>query len=209
VQAVGPGGLYLQHLLPLFAHLRARGLRPMIWADMCLSHPEILDQVPSRRGHGGLDYSTASGDRIPAFASGAGPGHRSRQRLFSIGQRFRNMTTRFSDTILARMRGCADGKRRDVPRVLHVDGAARQGFRRAHRSANRCWGDMPGIPLHSVHVPNCFFSPARGFRDGLGNLSRLGLFAMATRGCQPATYARSPPGAVLTASTTKRVPVLR
>ena len=40
------GRLYLDHYLPLFEQVESAGRRPMIYGDMILAHPEIIDQVP-------------------------------------------------------------------------------------------------------------------------------------------------------------------
>jgi hypothetical protein len=40
------GEIYLQHYLPLFRQVAAAGKRPMIYGDMILSHPEIIEKVP-------------------------------------------------------------------------------------------------------------------------------------------------------------------
>lgn len=40
------GDLYLQHVNPLLTALIERGIQPALWADMILSHPRIIDQLP-------------------------------------------------------------------------------------------------------------------------------------------------------------------
>lgn len=38
--------LFVDHVRPLIAHLRALGKRPALWGDILLSHPEIMEQLP-------------------------------------------------------------------------------------------------------------------------------------------------------------------
>ena len=47
VEKIGVGGLYLKHMLPIIEHVHGRGLRPIIWADIVLSHPEVIRDIPT------------------------------------------------------------------------------------------------------------------------------------------------------------------
>lgn len=40
------GDLYLQHIHAILEGLIHKGIRPALWADMVLSHPEIADRIP-------------------------------------------------------------------------------------------------------------------------------------------------------------------
>jgi hypothetical protein len=51
-----------------------------------------------------------------------------------------------------------------------TDALRAQGFDVITASANRCGGDMMGIPNYALHLPNCFYSSRKGARDGMGNL---------------------------------------
>ena len=42
----GAAAVYARHMQPLFEQVIAAGKRPIIWADMPLSHPEALDDFP-------------------------------------------------------------------------------------------------------------------------------------------------------------------
>ncbi len=44
--SVGNGAVYARHVNPLLNHVMAQGKRPMMWADMALSHPEVLSMIP-------------------------------------------------------------------------------------------------------------------------------------------------------------------
>jgi hypothetical protein len=46
IEKIGVGGLYLRQMLPIFEHLNERGLRPMLWDDMILKYPDIIQQIP-------------------------------------------------------------------------------------------------------------------------------------------------------------------
>ncbi|MHC4886733.1 MAG: family 20 glycosylhydrolase, partial [Planctomycetota bacterium] len=46
VREKGIGRVYLEHMLPIFDHIIGRGLRPIIWADIVLTHPEVIDAIP-------------------------------------------------------------------------------------------------------------------------------------------------------------------
>lgn len=42
----GASAVFLRHMKPLFRQVIEAGKRPIIWADMVLSHPECLDEFP-------------------------------------------------------------------------------------------------------------------------------------------------------------------
>lgn len=42
----GPSAVFLRHMKPLFQQVIEAGKRPIIWADMVLSHPECLNEFP-------------------------------------------------------------------------------------------------------------------------------------------------------------------
>ncbi len=43
---VGEGGVYLDHILPLFDHVTDNNKTPGIWGDMLLKYPEIIQSLP-------------------------------------------------------------------------------------------------------------------------------------------------------------------
>jgi hypothetical protein len=74
------GELYLQHINAILQPLIDKGIRPAIWADMVLSHPEIADRIPRQalmfdwmydiyRGNGKVwvwgDLKMCDGNQIP------------------------------------------------------------------------------------------------------------------------------------------------
>lgn len=167
---IGTGGLYLQHMQPLFSHLKTRGLRPLLWADMALSHPEILSEIPREVVMVDWDYATAA-ERPRTFRLWGG----SRQagtlnRLIEWGQ--------YADVTNAQFRlhlepfVVDEQTRRDgtfVP-FYTTDALRAQDFDVITASANRCDGDTQGIADFSLHLPNCFYSARKGLDNGLGNL---------------------------------------
>lgn len=58
------GELYLKHMLPVFEHVRCRGLRPMLWHDMVFKYGEagILPEMPKDVVMVHWDYSIIDGD---------------------------------------------------------------------------------------------------------------------------------------------------
>ena len=42
----GKGGLYLQHIKPIVEFIQQKGIVPIIWDDMLITHPEISDKLP-------------------------------------------------------------------------------------------------------------------------------------------------------------------
>jgi len=42
----GKGGLYFQHILPVIEFIQKKGIIPIIWDDMLITHPEIAAQLP-------------------------------------------------------------------------------------------------------------------------------------------------------------------
>ncbi len=55
------GEVYLQHYLPLFQQVTAAGKRPMIYGDMILAHPEIIENIPRSVVICDWDYWSGSG----------------------------------------------------------------------------------------------------------------------------------------------------
>ena len=195
VKEIGIGGLYLRHMVPILEHVRKRGLRPILWADIVLSFPEIIAEIPRDVVLMDWDYGITA-ERGPGLhIHGGGPvdpttGHRA--TLWGLtwaeyatyeNPAFRKHFARYA-----------------VDSQTHADGAFRQfyatdalrdaGFDVITASANRSCGDMKGIPQHGVHLPNCFHFVRKGMRCGCGHL----VTSWAVRHnhpevCWPATFA--------------------
>ena len=69
VEKIGIGGLYLQHMMPIFEHLRKRGLRPIIWADIAVYYWIVLlafDQTQPFVAGLAVSSVTALGMTVPS-----------------------------------------------------------------------------------------------------------------------------------------------
>lgn len=145
IQARGLGALYLQHMLPIFRHVQSRGLRPIIWGDILLQHPDLLREVPRdvviadwdywtdvprpRRialwGHGHVDWSGYAAAACPA---------RELADVHAVDEQTR-----------------ADGTFRPF---FYTDALIAQGFDVLLCSASRCSGDSAALPRYPLHLGN-------------------------------------------------------
>ncbi|MEZ4829881.1 MAG: glycoside hydrolase family 20 zincin-like fold domain-containing protein [Bacteroidia bacterium] len=55
--SIGVGGIYARHVNPLIGHVKSHGRRPLMWGDIALAHPEVLDMIPRETLIGTWDYS--------------------------------------------------------------------------------------------------------------------------------------------------------
>jgi hypothetical protein len=166
----GVGELYLQHMRPLFAHLIARGVRPMLWADIVLTHPEVLRQLPREVVLVDWDYWT--NDARPKdfrywgrhAASGAMNTTVTWQEYSAaVSPEFREHLERF----LVDEQTHRDGTFRPF---YTTDALCAQGLDVITASANRCGGDMMTVPDPARHLANCFLSARKGKDEAFGNL---------------------------------------
>ena len=169
VAAIGVGGLYLQHMLPLFNHLGTRGLRPIIWADMAVTHPAMLRQMPREVVMMDWDYATRNSTprTVNIYgtnpATGRGYGDMSWDGYCALEMReFRAFFEPYLIDAQTRREGTFHP-------FFYTDALRGHGFDVMTASSCRCLGDMPGIPNYSMHLPNCFHSARKGLYDGLGN----------------------------------------
>ena len=163
----GLGGLYLQHILPLCEHVRQHGLRPMIWADMFLSYPELLDRVPDYAMLVDWDYWTTSPtpDRIMVwggFRQEHGNASANAEQYPQVLRKpgFKEHLHPYTHNEQGRFTGfyCTDALRgHGVTDVLVAP-------------ANSCGGDLNGIPRNHIHIPNCWYGARKGLEDGSGFL---------------------------------------
>lgn len=161
VEKEGVGGLYLRHMLPLFEHIRSRGLRPMIWADIVLSHPQIMGKIPRDVAMVDWDYVTDAARPKTIYIWGTSPNGRRNARVtwaeypqFETPQ-FRKHLSRFAIDRQTRRDGTF--------RLFYCTDALRAaGFDVITAPANRCAGDMTGVGNHTRHAPNCFFGAQKG-----------------------------------------------
>lgn len=165
VAEIGKGGLYLRHMLPIVEHVIERGLRPILWADIALTHPDIVDRFPRDLVWMDWDYWTV-GERTREF------------RIWGLDlvnwQTYR--AARQADKIAPRMveyieKYAVDARtRRDrmFSGFPYTDALRDMGFEVLVAPATRSYGDSMGIPMNSVHQPNCFFGARKGRESGLG-----------------------------------------
>lgn len=167
VARIGTGGLYLQHMLPLFAHLRAKRLRPVIWADVALTHPEMIGEIPADVVLMDWDYWTTAERPAMINVWAHDP---------ATGRPCSEVTWDHYDQVVP-----PAFKQRLQPHVVdeqtrrdgtfrgfgYTDALKAMGFDVITAPANRSYSDMIGIPNYPRHLPNCFFA-ARKARGGYG-----------------------------------------
>jgi hypothetical protein len=166
VADIGIGGLYLQHMMPLFEHIHKQGLRPIIWADMVLSYPEIIKDVPPHVVMMDWDYWT----REPRPRT---------LRIWGGAQNYANVDwAGYQEGATRQFREhfetyCVDAQTRQdgTFRPFYCTDALRDaGFDVLTASASRAGGDMSGTPRYDWHMPNCYYSARKGSSDAMGNL---------------------------------------
>jgi hypothetical protein len=167
------GELYLRHLLPVFAEVRRQGLRPMLWHDMVVSHPEILPRIPKDVVMVHWDYTIAAlrEKRIRVWG-GRRPGSRERGNVaVRWGAEYRRGVTpefrQFLEPFAVDAQTRKDGT---FAAFYCTDAMKARGLEVITASANRCAGDQIGMPMFSRHVPNCYWSAWKGLREASGNL---------------------------------------
>ncbi|NQT94112.1 MAG: family 20 glycosylhydrolase [Lentisphaerae bacterium] len=163
VKEIGVGGLYLKHMMPLFEHLHSRGLRPVIWGDILLAHPEILDQVPPYVVIMDWDYWT-DGERPKRIIVWGGHGYITAEQVEQLDAPSFNASLK---SYAVDDRTSRDGS--FLP-FYCATALCDRGFDIMTASSCRCDGDMGGIPLLSLHVPNSYYSARKGVLCGLGNV---------------------------------------
>jgi hypothetical protein len=161
VAEIGTGGLYLRHMLPILNHIIGRGLRPILWADIALSHPDIVERFPREVVWMDWDYWTG-GDRWN-FVHIWGKGRfvwadYQKQDL----PQFRKHLERYVVDDRTRRDGTFRG-------FYCTDALRDMGFDVLVAPATRCYGDTMGAPSSSVHLPNCFAGARKGRDAGLGS----------------------------------------
>ena len=74
LEELGPGGLYLRHMLRVRELARAHGRRLQMWDDMLLKHPEVIGELPDDITL--LDWHYEAADTYPSVARLAEAGRR-------------------------------------------------------------------------------------------------------------------------------------
>lgn len=185
----GMGALYWQHILPLCEHIHQRGLRPMIWADMFLTYPELIKEVPDYVLLVDWDYWTTSDKPEEIMIWG---GYRTGHR---------NATANASQypEVLRKpefkkyLHPYTQDENKQFKSFYCTDALQGHGVKDVIVApANSCFGDLPGSPRNHVHIPNCWYAARKGLAAASGmmvtswsvrhvhhELRQLGTFAAA------------------------------
>lgn len=167
MKKIGRGGLYLKHMLPLLEHIHKRGLTPIIWADMALTYPDIIAKMPKYAAFMEWEYyltSERSKKVIVWGGFGSGNNQLNREQLRKKADLpFRRNLMKYALDDQSRKDGLLNA-------FYCTDALLAKGFKVLTAPANRCSGDLVGIPISSRHVPNCFYFSRKGMRVGAGTL---------------------------------------
>jgi len=163
IEKEGVGGLYLRHMLPILEHVRSRGLRPMIWCDILLAHPEVVERVPRDTVICDWDYWTGGFRTHQTHVWGQG--RLDWAAIQKLSGPTRDLLDRFAVDNHTRQDGTLRG-------FFYFDVLADRGFEVMTCSAARCYGDNVGVADHGVHMPNAFHSARKAATSerGIGNL---------------------------------------
>ena len=165
-QSAGVGGIYLDHMQPLFEHVLQQRLRPVIWADMILSDPEILAQVPREVILADWDYFTlAKRSETITFFQNADSIWRLPMAEFQameIPASFQQYLQPYCIDAQSAEDGLFHG-------FYTTDALKSAGFTVWTASAVRCIYDSLAIP-QADHLQNVFHSTQKGFADADGQL---------------------------------------
>lgn len=146
------GEIYLDHFQPLFRQVRAAGKRPMIYGDMILAHPEIIDEVPREVVICDWDYwSGHAADRILWGHGTVNPGE-SWAKVPPTHRRYREYFVA--------------GKGRLTP-FPYTQFLKDKGFDVVLCSAAKSSGDNYCAPRTKLHVANAMAAAKRARQVGL------------------------------------------
>lgn len=161
VAEIGTGGLYLRHMLPIIAHVIQRGYRPILWADIALAHPEIVERFPREVVWMDWDYWTGGErwDRIQIWEKHGSFTWKDVPTIDAPGFR------RYLEHHAVDEQTRRDGSFRGFP---YTAALREMGFDVIVAPATRCYGDTMGIPFNTAHLPNCFAGARKGRQEGLG-----------------------------------------
>jgi len=162
--------LYLRQIRPVLRHVSKRGLRPLLWHDMAMSFPKILNKIPRETLLVDWDYQTTS-PRPDFLIAWGGKDGRSANPMVTWGssyednvsETFRREFERFAVDEQTRLDGTFRG-------FSLTDALRSTGFDVMTASANRSAGDQMGIPDLRRHMANCFWSSRKGLTEGAGHI---------------------------------------
>ena len=166
LKARGMGGMYLDHMRPLFQHVLSQQLRPIIWADMILSDPAIMADFPREVILADWDYFTRAtrSETITLFQHA-----KSIWRLPMAEFRAMQIPASFQQHLQS---FCIDAQSAEDG-LFHgfytTDALKEAGFTVWTASAVRCLYDSVAIPK-ADHLQNVFHTTQKGFGDADGQL---------------------------------------
>ncbi len=147
--------LYIDHINAVSRPLIARGIRPIIWADMLLHHPEALDSLSKKIVLYDWLYTRFAGaDGIWVWGQGT-------KRKDEIDAATR---TRFSPFLYP----LGDEPGRDPDPFYQAEYLAAHGFDVVVCPSSSCWGDSVFAPRTFFHMRNTFDSFQRGMSGRIG-----------------------------------------
>jgi hypothetical protein len=160
--AEGAGSLYVRHMRPLFEHVLAKGLRPIIWADMVLTHPDKVAEIPKDVVLMDWDYWTDAERPRHIMVWGGGRPTGGTNRRVGAAELDQVRYAPFQEHV--RHFAEDDHTQRDgtFPAYYCTDFLRAKGFDVLTASANKSFGDMAGVPFHEVHLPNCYVGAEKG-----------------------------------------------
>lgn len=165
----GVGWVYIQHILPLIEHVLNKGLRPMLWADMLLAYPEVIEKIPKEVLLVSWDYFTTSNrpKSIIVWGTDKKTGLHNQERTVAelddidvpnFQENLRNYT--LHDHSL---------KERTFKGFYCSDVLKDKGYATITASGNRSVKDSVAAPA-LFHHDNIYYSTLKGIQDGEGTM---------------------------------------
>lgn len=151
VAAVGANQLYIEHMTDIAEPLVKRGIRPGIWSDMILKHPESLTIVP--REFIFWDWNYWDGEEEPNTLM-----------VWSAGSRIpkENITTE----IISQFPEIVDSSGKFQP-FYTSDKLKNAGYDVILCSSSRCYGDGVFAGQHDLHTANVIGAARKTVHSGL------------------------------------------
>ena len=156
VASAGAAGIYLEHVRAVSDPLIAAGARPILWADMALAHPEVLDGMPREVVFCDWDYWTGDGSPETVLMWAGGQGVRlDTSEAASMPETF---LSRYAEFLYP------NGTSGPAAAWFYTDYLRSCGYDVIVAPSARCAGDNMFFP-RAVHVPNCIGACARALID--------------------------------------------
>lgn len=147
--------LYIDHMNAMSEPLIKKGIRPIIWADMLLHHPEALDSLSKKVViYDWLYTRFVGGDGVWVW----GQGTKSKDELDAA------TLARFSRYLYP----WGDEPGRDPDPFYQSEYLAAHGFDVVVCPSSSCWGDSVFAPRTFFHMRNTYDSFRRGLAGRLG-----------------------------------------